>query len=292
MGKMQNHERFTELVPLYALGALDGDDLRDLWAHLKNGCPACEKLLWECEEAAAQGIAGSASLIAPPESLGASIVGRIGASATRPLPQAPPASSLWERLGPALFKFAAGAAAFGFIVYFYLSTLSLRDEIEEQNEEIAALKERLGEQTGGQESLKSSLSKKDGEIAKLREQLSAQIETTKFLSGSKVVVINLTGSQPNYKSSGKVLWDTKTNEALFIGSSLPNIPPGKTYQLWAVTDSAAVSVAVFKVDVNGNNSIKFESVSTPERVQKFAVSLEPEGGAPKPTGEIYLAGML
>ena len=34
--------RFDDLLPAYALGALDGDELRELEAHLATGCPTCE----------------------------------------------------------------------------------------------------------------------------------------------------------------------------------------------------------------------------------------------------------
>ncbi len=33
--------RFDDLLPAYALGALDGEELRELEAHLAAGCPAC-----------------------------------------------------------------------------------------------------------------------------------------------------------------------------------------------------------------------------------------------------------
>ena len=33
---------FDDLLPAYALGALDGDELRELAAHLATGCPTCE----------------------------------------------------------------------------------------------------------------------------------------------------------------------------------------------------------------------------------------------------------
>src|SRR5258708_28385236 len=65
--------RFDELLPAYALGALDGDELRELAAHLAAGCPACEselrRLAAEVEDLAAaaaevsEGLAGEAAEI-------------------------------------------------------------------------------------------------------------------------------------------------------------------------------------------------------------------------------------
>ena len=41
-----------ELLSLYALGALDGDDLRAIEAHLETGCPECRADLARLGEAA------------------------------------------------------------------------------------------------------------------------------------------------------------------------------------------------------------------------------------------------
>src|ERR1700732_3330135 len=67
--------RFDELLPAYSLGALDGDELRELAAHLAAGCPACEgelrRLAAEVEDLAAVAAELSESLVAEaPEILG------------------------------------------------------------------------------------------------------------------------------------------------------------------------------------------------------------------------------
>jgi anti-sigma factor RsiW len=67
--------RFDELLPAYALGALDGDELRELAAHLAAGCPACEgelrRLAAEVEDLAAAAAELPESLAAEaPEILG------------------------------------------------------------------------------------------------------------------------------------------------------------------------------------------------------------------------------
>ncbi len=37
--------RFEELLPAYALGALDADELREMEDHLAAGCAECRRLL-------------------------------------------------------------------------------------------------------------------------------------------------------------------------------------------------------------------------------------------------------
>ncbi|HEY2738361.1 MAG TPA: hypothetical protein VGK45_08145, partial [Thermoanaerobaculia bacterium] len=48
-GAHEHTARFDELLPAYALGALDGDDLRELEAHIATGCAECRRQidLWQ-----------------------------------------------------------------------------------------------------------------------------------------------------------------------------------------------------------------------------------------------------
>jgi anti-sigma-K factor RskA len=46
----------------------------------------------------------------------------------------------------------------------------------------------------------------------------------------------------------------------------------------------------FNVDGKGNNIMKLGILSEAGQIKKFAVTLEPSGGVPQPTGEMYLIG--
>jgi anti-sigma-K factor RskA len=74
------------------------------------------------------------------------------------------------------------------------------------------------------------------------------------------------------------------------GLKLPQTPVGKTYQLWAIAHDKPVSIGVFNVDDRGNKIMKLGTLPEGVQVQKFAVTLEPAGGVPLPTGDMYLAG--
>ncbi|MGH7890079.1 MAG: anti-sigma factor, partial [Thermodesulfobacteriota bacterium] len=80
------------------------------------------------------------------------------------------------------------------------------------------------------------------------------------------------------------------NKAFFYSLNLPAIPAGKTYQLWVIADSAPISAGIFNVDNKGDNFMKLEALPSPSTIQKFAVTLEPDGGVPQPTGKMYLIG--
>src|SRR5262245_37777445 len=48
-----SHEKLSELCSIYALGALDGEELREFEAHLKTGCTLCKQQIWEYGETVA-----------------------------------------------------------------------------------------------------------------------------------------------------------------------------------------------------------------------------------------------
>jgi anti-sigma-K factor RskA len=47
---------------------------------------------------------------------------------------------------------------------------------------------------------------------------------------------------------------------------------------------------VLNVDDKGNNIMELGTLPETGRIKKFAVTLEPAGGVPQPTGEMYLIG--
>jgi len=48
--------------------------------------------------------------------------------------------------------------------------------------------------------------------------------------------------------------------------------------------------SVLNVDDKGNNIMELGTLPETGRIKKFAVTLEPPGGVPQPTGEMYLIG--
>ncbi|HJZ13102.1 MAG TPA: anti-sigma factor, partial [Acidobacteriota bacterium] len=65
---------------------------------------------------------------------------------------------------------------------------------------------------------------------------------------------------------------------------------GKSYQLWAIGNQGPVSAGVFAPDIAGSAVITIFMVKETESVLQFAVTIEPKGGVPQPTGSMVLAG--
>jgi anti-sigma-K factor RskA len=70
---------------------------------------------------------------------------------------------------------------------------------------------------------------------------------------------------------------------------LPPPPPGRTYQLWAIEGGKPASAGTFATSDAGSARL---AIATAERLGDalfLAVTLEPAGGAPQPTGPIVMA---
>jgi len=68
------HEAFEDLIAVYAVGALDGEDLVRLRAHLAAGCARCEAALREAEDDLARAVPP----LSPPPHVKDALLARVG----------------------------------------------------------------------------------------------------------------------------------------------------------------------------------------------------------------------
>ena len=73
--------------------------------------------------------------------------------------------------------------------------------------------------------------------------------------------------------------------------NLPPLPAGRTYQVWIVTPDAPVSAGLLRPGDRGDVHAVFTAPRDVGRVAAVAVTIEPDGGVPAPTGEKYLVGL-
>jgi anti-sigma factor RsiW len=71
---------------------------------------------------------------------------------------------------------------------------------------------------------------------------------------------------------------------------LPAQPPNRIYQVWVIRNGQPVSAAVVRPGPEPQQRVELQQDLT--GVQTIAVSVEPAGGSPSPTGPIVLAGNL
>ncbi|HYY06770.1 MAG TPA: anti-sigma factor [Candidatus Limnocylindria bacterium] len=260
-----NHDPFDTLAAVYALDALDGEELVEFQAHLAQGCTRCAATLRESHEALAA-LAVSALPAVPPPEVKQALVSRVAAAA-------PPSASRRTRargripwiVGAAAAAVVAAAFTGAFVAGHYEARLG------HMARELAATRERL-----------------QREVAALNDQLAVYRSAADLLRDPATQVVTLRGLGPGPRATGRVIWHQAAGGQLLV-ANLPPAPPGKAYELWTIGEGAPRPAGVFRVDAAGRATHRVEPVEGGKPVKVFAVTLEPEHGVPAPTGPMVLA---
>jgi len=78
----------------------------------------------------------------------------------------------------------------------------------------------------------------------------------------------------------KIFWMKNTGDVYINPTNLPQAPPGKQYQLWAIVDGKPVDGGMIVTEKGTYHIQKMKSFG---KAQAFAITLEKEGGSPTPT---------
>ncbi len=128
--------------------------------------------------------------------------------------------------------------------------------------------------------LKSELVATRADAARLRESntfIGLRLATLEAKDAAQNVV---------YASSKiMVAWDPYQHRGVVSMENLPAPPPGHDYQLWVLDPEAPAPVSAGVISASGPFSAR--PIGTP--APGFAISLEPSGGSPLPTGPILFA---
>jgi len=153
----------------------------------------------------------------------------------------------------------------------------------ERSAEIAAL-------VGQNGALAVRIDEQGRALAGLREAFDAQAEVLRLVGGPRVLTATL-APQGAVTGAGRVLVDTGTGDAAIVLSGLAPAEAGKTYELWVIRGKNAPEPAglIAVADARGG-AIRVPRVPRPSEVTAFAVSIEPHGGSPTPTGPVILVG--
>ncbi len=286
---MAENTRLEELIPLYALGVLEGDELREAELLIREGSPQARDLLMQYENVASL-LPYSAGGAAPDPRVRREIMKYARESALRRRPAQ--AQSFMERLRPYFFGLS-GALAAGVIVFLFVNNLSLRGTLREEKTVVGELNAKVSGQEEEIKSLRNLLAEKEGMVGGLEAKLASLEEITEFMEDQDIVLVRMERADPGIRAGGRVLWDKQEHDALLYCLDLPKAPPGKIYQWWVIVDGVPRSVGTFHVDSEGDSVVKIDSLAKFGRVdgiQMFLVTMEPDGGARKPSGSELLRG--
>jgi hypothetical protein len=218
----------------------------------------------ELEPPILQGLAQIVPQVDPAPALRARVLNSVSA---RPAPS--PSRFVAWRLATA----ASLALAAGLTIY----TSQLRGRITGLERELSDSRAQSGA---------AQLLVADARSAATRAQAAVAI-----LSAPDVARVDLAGQPVSPNASARAFW-SRTRGMVFSASNLPPLPAGRTYQLWVVTAQAPISAGLLTPDAQGSFN---ETFSTPPDIPQpvaMAVTIEPAGGMPSPTGEKYLVGTL
>lgn len=255
-----SHEPFDTLAPVYAVGALDGEDLVRFEAHLREGCATCEAVLRESAEALAA-VTREAPPMIPPAHVREELVRRVQASSR-------PRARRFGWVPWAIGTTAAAAAAAAFTAGMVAARYEARLGVVAR--ETAQVREQMRR-----------------EQARLREEVAGARAVAELLRDPATRVVVLSGLPAAPNASGRIVWHEKAGGRLYV-SGLPPAPTGKTYELWTIAGAAPQPAGTFDVDAAGRGSRAVEPAADGP-VKVFAVTLEPAGGVPAPTGPMMLA---
>jgi anti-sigma-K factor RskA len=276
-------DEVKEIAPLYVIGGLDERTARDLELSLDSATPEQQRVIAQWRDVAAL-LPQALPLQAPPDHLRGRLLNLIVAEAQETQLEIPVEDSILEEIPEsaeskilpfirprrpesrtARWMLIAATALFAFTaVYLFIKNTRLAHELG------ALALERDG----------------------LSNEIGARRRQVDDIVSSRTRVIAMVGDETP-QANAMVIWDMKAQQWVVYIFDLPAPPSDKDYQLWYVTKDAKISAAVFRTDEQGKTVLKLTlPPDALEGLAATAVTLEPRGGSPQPTGKFYLKASI
>jgi anti-sigma-K factor RskA len=263
---------FRDQAELFVVGALDAREREAFEAHLRAcaECAAEVRALGEVTTAMAQAVPQEA----PSPQLREKI---LSAAAAARLPVVPvPVEAHAQARSSVIGPWLAMAASIAVAVALGAYSLSLRNRVIDLEAQLQEAEQRVAESE-----LKMASVVRASAVAESRLAVLTAPDMTRVL---------LEGQPPAPQASGRAFW-SRSRGLLFTASGVPAAPPGKTYQLWLVAANIPISAGLITPDPDGNMTALFPSPDLQPQAVVVAMTLEPQGGVPSPTGDKYLVGL-
>jgi hypothetical protein len=288
-----SHEEAFAALDAAALDALDPDELEAVLAHASD-CESCSEELETLRGIVSQlGMATPRETATPREArerIKARLVARAAADAEargitaemrspdagrratddRTLPARMISILAWRRT-----EWIAAAASVLLIIGVGVLATVARDR-QNLRETLATTSTRERQARRSTDSLRSLLMSRDSLIA--------------GITGGDVAVVRLTSSASR-EPTAMMFWDRTKNAWTFVAHNVPMPPAGRVYQLWLVTPRTKISAGTF-MPAKGEVMMRSTLALSRDSLRAVAVTDEPAGGMPQPTGQMTMQGNM
>jgi hypothetical protein len=269
-GNPMSHDDARDLLAALALDALDPADDAAIRAHLAT-CAACTAELAELRDATAAiaMVPAARSDAARAGQVKAKLMARVSASKDSTLALPVPA-----RRGSPIAQRTAIAAGLLLVVTAAWSATLWRDRATLQDA-LASLGQRAAASGHSADSLRLVVAERDKLIT--------------GLTGRDMALVRLT-SGATHEAWALMFWNRATNAWTLVAHNLPRPAAGRTYQLWLVTANAKISAGTFEPGAQGEAVVRAVYDLQRDALKAVAVTDEPAGGVPQPTGPFVVIG--
>jgi anti-sigma-K factor RskA len=132
------------------------------------------------------------------------------------------------------------------------------------------------------------------DLLEIRERQSQQnLRLVEDLANPGTRLIRLAGTESAPNARGYVLI-TADNRVTFYQAGLPGLPSGRTYQIWLIRNRGVpiVSGGLFNTNGAPQTEVELAAGALINNLSGVAVTTEPAGGSPLPTGNKLLIGTV
>jgi anti-sigma factor RsiW len=262
-----------DLVAVYALNALEPDEIEPFEAHLAV-CDECRQAVAEAREVTDL-LAYAAPSVPLPAGLRADLMRQLRAPTTNGQPIPIAAAPRWVRW----WRPGLVAASLLIMVGLGAATLSTRQELNAERAQLQA--ERVQRQA--EQAALQTVAPRATERANLVAMMVAPEATAIPLRAA-----NATAA----KANGRLVIDHQQHSLMLIVRALPPLPDRQVYQVWLSYGTVRTPMRTFRVDGEGSAMVPLTMPDDLAAYRWLWVTVEPTPGSQEPTTEPLLAAAL
>ncbi|MBZ0110957.1 MAG: anti-sigma factor [Thermoanaerobaculia bacterium] len=278
--------RWQDLLPVFALEALEGEDRRQLEEHLASGCATCRAELEELKRDLAV-LAEAVSSVEPSPEIRQRLMDQLPGQSPKIVPFG---SRLNTAAAPSATDDSIAAPSSGLLSVGLWRGLAMAAALTGVLLGLATFwqQRELGAVRYERDRLVGQLERNHGQLEELRSEAKALASEVSALTSRQARQVVLAGLEEAPGAKALAYVDEVQSTARFYAFDLPATPSGHEYQLWVISAGVPASAGVFTVEEDGSARVEISALPAERPIDAWAVTIEPSGGVPQPTGPMVL----